>query len=102
MSDNKGRSFWKRDCNGTLRAALMEGGFALAAARITRPGLTAIALLVALLWACALGERFIVRRANIETARTLRDMRSLRMKNRRQPASVPTRPPRHSPRPELG
>ena len=74
----------------------------MAIARITRQGLTSIAVLVVLLWTCALGERLIVRRANFETAQTLRDMRSLRMKNRQQPASVPTRPPQRTPRPELG
>ena len=76
-------------------------GFAMAIARITGQGLTCIAVLVALLWACAIGERVIVDRANAETSEALREMRSLQLKNRRQPAVTPARPMPRRPRPEL-
>jgi hypothetical protein len=61
--------------------------------------LASIAILVALLWACALGERFIVRRANLETDQTLRAMRLLQLKNRPLPASGPVRPLPRAPGP---
>jgi hypothetical protein len=76
-------------------------GFAVAIARITGQGLTLIAILVVLLWACAIGERVIVDRANAETTEALRAMRSLQFKNRRQPAAIPVRPTRRQ-HPELG
>ncbi len=70
-------------------------------ARITGQGLMSIAILVILLWACALGERMIVRRANQDAGQALESMRSLRLKKRR-PASAPTYSPKHSRRPALG
>jgi hypothetical protein len=76
-------------------------GFAVAIARITVQGLTSIAILVLVLWACAIGERVIVDRANAETTEALRAMRSLQLKNRRQPAATPLRPTRRQ-HPELG
>ncbi len=74
----------------------------MAIARITGQGLTSIAVLVVLLWACAIGERIIVDRANAETSEALRAMRSLQLKNRRQPAATPVRPTQHRQRPEVG
>ncbi len=44
---------------------------------ISRQGLGMIAVLVALLWACVVGERVIVSRANREVLRALRDVRRL-------------------------
>jgi hypothetical protein len=76
-------------------------GFAVAIARITGQGLTLIAILVVLLWACAIGERVIVDRANAETTEALRAMRSLQLKNRRQPAATPVHPTRRQ-RSDLG
>jgi hypothetical protein len=73
----------------------------VAIARITSQGLTSIAILVALLWACAIGERVIVDRANAETTEAVRAMRSLQLKNRRQPAATPVHPARRQ-HPELG
>ncbi len=58
-------------------------------ARISGPGLAAIAVAVALLWGCLVAERLIVRRANYEAGRTLRDMRTLRLRQHTEPASVP-------------
>lgn len=40
---------------------------------ITKQGLTAIALLVALLWGCLIAERVIVQRANQEMGRMLKN-----------------------------
>ena len=77
-------------------------GLAVAIARITGQGLTCIAALVVLLWACAIGERVIVDRANTETAKAVRDMHSLQLKNRRQPAATPVRPTQRRQHPELG
>lgn len=74
----------------------------MAIARITGQGLTSIAVLVALLWACAIGERVIVERANVQAAQALRAMRSLQIKNRRPPASTPADPAQHRLHPELG
>jgi hypothetical protein len=73
----------------------------MAIARITVQGLTSIAILVLVLWACAIGERVIVDRANAETTEALRAMRSLQLKNRRQPAATPAHPTRRQ-HPELG
>jgi len=61
-------------------------------AKITGQGLTSVAILVALLWACALGERVIMRRADAEAAQVLNAMRVLRTRQRRQPAAAPARP----------
>ena len=61
-------------------------------AKITGQGLTSIAILVALLWTCVIGERLIVRRAHASAAETLRAMRRLEVKNRRTPADVSPRP----------
>lgn len=74
----------------------------MALAKITGEGLTAIAILVVLLWSCAVGERVIVNRANAETTEALRAMRSLQLKNRRLPAATPARPALRRMHPELG
>ncbi len=73
----------------------------MAIARITGQGLTFIAILVVLLWTCAIGEIVIVRRANADTMDALRDMRALRLKKQSQPASFPA-PPKRSARANLG
>jgi hypothetical protein len=84
------------------RALLDPRGFAMALARITGQGLTSIAVLVILLWACVIGERIIVSQANAQTAEAVRAIRSLQLKNRRQPAAAPLHPPLKRQRPELG
>jgi len=61
-------------------------------AKITGQGLISMVILVALLWACVMGERIVVARANAETSQTLRAMRSLRIRNRREPVAIPTLP----------
>ena len=57
--------------------------------KITRQGLSAIALSVALLWGCAIGERVAARRAFSERAKVLRDISRMQRRLRTQPASVP-------------
>jgi hypothetical protein len=50
-------------------------------AKITAPGLCAIAGSVALLWACLLGEAALMRQASAQRAEV---MRSIQMQNRRR------------------
>jgi hypothetical protein len=57
--------------------------------KITRQGLSAIALSVALLWGCVIGERVAARRAFSERAKVLRDISRMQRRLRTQPASVP-------------
>jgi len=59
-------------------------------ARITGPGLAALALSVAALWGCLITERVIVRQAERERARVLRDLGQLQQRVPR-PVSVPSR-----------
>ncbi len=58
-------------------------------AAITKPGLTAMALSVCVLWACLIGERIIVDRAAREQTAVLRDLTLLRQRLRSEPVSVP-------------
>jgi len=58
-------------------------------ARITIPGLTAMAASVTLLWGCLIGEQVLIRRAASEQTRVLREMRLLREKQRSEPAADP-------------
>jgi len=63
--------------------------------KITGQGLSAIALSVALLWGCLIGERVILRNANAERIRTLRDLDE-RQRRRPIPVSAPAPvAPRH-------
>ena len=59
----------------------------MALAKITGTGLTWIAVLVTVLWACILGELLIVQRANQEFTQTMLEIR--RLQERKQPASTP-------------
>jgi hypothetical protein len=61
----------------------------VAIAKITGQGLTSIAILVTLLWACVIGERVITNGASSGTTEALRAMRVLRIRNRREPAAAP-------------
>jgi len=71
-------------------------------AKITGQGLTSIALLVALLWTCVIGERFILRRAADDAAQVMQAMRELRLKNRQEPAGAPVHRPYRRPHAEMG
>jgi hypothetical protein len=79
-----------------------KSGPRVSVAKITGQGLTSIAILVALLWTCAIGERVILGRANAGAAQVIRAMRELRLRNRRAPAATPQRPPRRPLRAEAG
>ena len=64
----------------------------MALAKITRPGLVAIAVLVAILWGCIITERYLLRDSKMETYRALRNIRYLKFKRRVEPASQPVHP----------
>ena len=57
--------------------------------KITGQGLSAIALSVALLWGCVMGERVAARRAFSERARVLREISRMQRRRRSQPVSAP-------------
>ena len=71
-------------------------------AKITGQGLTSMAILVVLLWACVIGERRIVARANVDAAQTFQAMRSLQNRSRQSPAGTPAAPGLRRARPQLG
>jgi hypothetical protein len=58
-------------------------------AKITEQGMFAIALCVALLWSCLIGERLMLHRAETERVRILHDMERLRTKPRPMPVNAP-------------
>jgi len=63
-------------------------------AKITGQGLAAIALSVALLWSCLIGERVTVRRASAERTLVMRDLQrmqrtNLKLNRRSEPVSSP-------------
>ena len=60
-------------------------------AAITKQGLVAIAILVAVLWGCLVSERLTVRKANLEMGRVLREMREMRIKVRHEGPVAPAR-----------
>jgi hypothetical protein len=63
--------------------------------KITGPGLVAIACSVALLWACILGERTMLRRAYAERAAVMRAITPRQGGHRAEPVLGPgIRPPR--------
>ena len=70
-----------------------RSGFPVSVAKITGQGLTSIAILVALLWTCLIGERVILGHATAGAAQVVRAMRELRFKTRREPAATPARSP---------
>lgn len=61
----------------------------MAIAKITRHGLIAISILVAILWGCIFAEHHFTRNAQMETYRALRQMRYLKFKRHVEPASDP-------------
>jgi hypothetical protein len=71
----------------------------MAIAKITREGLVTIAVLVAILWGCILGERILTRNTTLETYRVMRQIRYLKFKRHIEPASRPAPTP---PPPSLG
>jgi hypothetical protein len=71
----------------------------MAIAKITWEGLISIAVLVAILWGCILGERILSRRTSLETYRVMRQIRYLKFRRHIEPASRPAPAP---PTPSLG
>jgi hypothetical protein len=65
-------------------------------ARITGQGLAAIALSVALLWACFIGERLLVRQTLQRQAQVMRELQQMQRDHRAEPVSSPA-PHRTSP-----
>ena len=70
--------------------------------KITGQGLSAIALSVALLWGCVMGERVASRRAFSERAKVLREVSRMQRRQRTQPASTPAPFIRHRARVAAG
>jgi len=62
----------------------------------------AIALSVALLWACFIGERLIVRHALAQRAQLMRELRQLQRDHRAQPVSAPAPLGQHPSRVTVG
>jgi Na+/glutamate symporter len=52
-------------------------------AQITNAGLWTIGLLVAVLWGFIVADRLIRRRANLEVAQTMQELKSLQIRNHR-------------------
>jgi hypothetical protein len=69
-------------------------------AKITEQGLAAIALSVALLWGCVLGEHALMRQALRERAQVMRQL--VRTPRRSLPVSAPSPLVRHRVRPTAG
>ena len=61
----------------------------MAIAKITTSGLSSIAVLVLLLWGCIVGEHLVIKHANREFSSALREIRTLQMKKRAEPAAAP-------------
>ena len=62
-------------------------------AAITKPGLTVMAVLVAILWGCFVCERLTVQKANQEMGRVLRELRHpVTPTSMPQRSSLPARP----------
>jgi hypothetical protein len=64
-------------------------------ARITGQGLAAIALSVALLWACLVCERVTLRRSTARRAQVMRELRQMQLEHRTLPVSTPMPVYRH-------
>jgi hypothetical protein len=58
-------------------------------AKITGQGLAAIALSVALLWTCLIGERLIVHHAAARQAQLMRELHQLQRIHHTEPVSTP-------------
>ena len=74
----------------------------MAIAKITREGLVSIAVLVAILWGCILGERILTRHTTMETYRVMRQIRYMKFRRHIEPASRPAPTPAPSLGPVVG
>jgi hypothetical protein len=61
----------------------------MAIAKITGPGLTAIAACVAMLWGCVVSEHALVQRAVTERIRIVREIQQLQRHQQPEPVSLP-------------
>jgi hypothetical protein len=71
-------------------------------AKITGQGLAAIALSVALLWACFIGERLLVRHTLDQRAQLMRELHQMQRDHRAQPVSAPSHRGMHPTRITVG
>ena len=71
-------------------------------AKITGQGLAAVALAVALLWGCFIGERLMVRQALAQRAQLMRELHQMQRERRTQPVAAPTQRAPHPSRVTLG
>jgi hypothetical protein len=55
-------------------------------AAITKPGLGAMAILVAVLWGCLVNERLTIQKADVELAQTMHEIRTMQTKVHQAPA----------------
>jgi len=69
-------------------------GNGLPVVKITRQGIAAIALSVAILWGCWIATRVMMQRSLAERARVLHDLELLQRKREPEPVFVPTARPR--------
>uniref|UniRef100_Q02AX0 Uncharacterized protein n=1 Tax=Solibacter usitatus (strain Ellin6076) TaxID=234267 RepID=Q02AX0_SOLUE len=87
---------------GRRIAPLTAGGRLMPIAKITGQGLAAIALSVALLWSCLIGERLMVSHATARQAQLMRELQQLQRIHRTEPVSTPGPRPPHVARPTVG
>jgi hypothetical protein len=71
-------------------------------AKITGQGLAAIALSVALLWACFISERLTIKHATARQARVMRELHQLRRTRQAEPVSAPGQHLSHPERVTMG
>ena len=71
-------------------------------AKITGQGLASIALSVALLWSCLIGERVIVRHASARHTQLMRELHQLQRDHQAEPVSTPAPPSPHRSRITVG
>jgi len=71
-------------------------------AKITGQGLAAIALSVAILWACFIGERLTIKHAAARQARVMRELHQLRRNRQAEPVSGPEHHVSHPARVTVG
>ena len=69
----------------------------MAMVKITRHGLTTITILVVALWSCLLAERSLVRKAQMDAARSARAMELLKLRREIRPAVAPVVRPQTAP-----
>ena len=90
----KDETDWQTDCN--IRSSEER---LMPIAKITGQGLAAIALSVALLWACFIGERLMVKEATACRAQVMRDLHRLQQQRR---GTEPVSAPHHDTRAHIG